>query len=96
MASKRVLFIDDDFKFFEKTLRKHLGKVGFEIRCEENPSNALRVISSYNPDVILLDILFPEGSLGKPTLEKIKKKHPNLPVMMITSTMDKSEYKSED
>ncbi|MBC8459749.1 MAG: sigma-54-dependent Fis family transcriptional regulator [Deltaproteobacteria bacterium] len=95
MASKRVLFIDDDFRLFEKALRKQLGKAGFEIRCEEDPFNVLRVISSYHPDVILLDILFPEGYLGKPTLEKIKKKHPNMPVMMITGTMDKSEYKSE-
>jgi len=95
-VSKRVLFIDDQIELWQNALRDELGVFGFKLRCEEDPSNALRAISSYNPDVILLDILFPEGYLGKPTLEKIKKKYPNLPVMMITSTMDKSEYKSED
>ena len=94
--NKRVLFIDDQIELWGNPLREELGVFGFELRCEEDPSNALRVISSYNPDIILLDILFPEGYLGKPTLEKIKNKYPNLPVMMITSTMDKSEYKSED
>jgi len=76
--------------------QEELGQFDFEVLCEEDPSKASRLVSSYQPDAVLLDILFPKGALGKPTLEKIKKHHPNLPVIMITSTMDKAEYRPED
>ena len=94
--SKRVLFIDDQLEDWEGLLRRGLESFGFDLKGEEDPSKALRIIGSYKPDVVLLDILFPDGYLGKPTLEKIKKKYPNLPVMMITSTMAEDEYRSED
>ena len=94
--AKRVLFIDDELECWQNALAEELGIFGFQILGQENPSDVLKLIDSYKPDVVLLDILFPNGYLGKPTLEKIKKKHPDLPVMMITSTLDKSEYKAED
>jgi DNA-binding NtrC family response regulator len=93
---KRVLFIDDQLEDWEGLLRRGLEPFGFELKGEEDPSKALRIIGSYRPDVVLLDILFPNGNRGKPTLEKIKKKYPNLPVIMITSTMKADEYRSED
>jgi DNA-binding NtrC family response regulator len=95
-VSKRVLFIDDQLKDWENVLRRELEPFGFDLKGEEDPSDALKAIASYHPDVVMLDIVFPSGYQGKPTLEKIKKKYPNLPVMMITSTMDKNEYKPEE
>ncbi|MBM4305269.1 MAG: sigma-54-dependent Fis family transcriptional regulator [Deltaproteobacteria bacterium] len=93
---KRVLFIDDELRVWEEQLRNELGKFGFELKGEENPYKAIEAISSYKPDIVLLDILFPMGYLGKPTLIKIKERNPNLPVVMITGTMHESEYDSED
>lgn len=93
---KRVLFIDDELELWEDNLREELVAFDFEIKGEADPRNALKMISEYNPDVILLDILFPEGNLGKPTLEKIKDKYPYLPVVMITSTMDKEDYNAAE
>jgi DNA-binding NtrC family response regulator len=95
-VDKRVLFIDDEFGLWEKALREELANYGFELRCEGDPSRALKQIESFKPDIVLLDILFGDQLLGKLTLEKIKKKYPDLPVMMITGTMEKSEYRPED
>lgn len=94
--TQRILFIDDQMDLWANAFQEELGQFDFEVLCEEDPSKALRLVSSYQPDAVLLDILFPKGALGKPTLEKIKKHHPNLPVIMITSTMDKAEYRPED
>jgi DNA-binding NtrC family response regulator len=94
--NKRVLFIDDQFKDWEGLMRKGLDSFGFDLKGEEDPWAVLKVIESFKPDVVLLDIVFPGGNLGKPTLENIKKKYPNLPVMMITSTMTESAYNAED
>lgn len=94
--SKRVLFIDDELQLWEELLREELSNFGFELKGVSDPANALQVISKYKPDVVLLDILFPSGNLGKPTLKKIKDKHPSLPVIMITGTMDKEDYNAEE
>jgi len=95
--SKRILFIDDELQLWEDILREELSAFGFELKGESDPANALQVISKYKPDAVLLDILFPpSGNLGKPTLEKIKNRYPSLPVIMITSTMDKEDYNSEE
>lgn len=97
--TKRVLFIDDQLKDWEYLLRQGLKEYDFELKGEEDPSNAIKVIASYQPDIVLLDIEFPNlpaDHQGKPTLEKIKEEYPNLPVMMITSTMEETKYRTED
>jgi DNA-binding response OmpR family regulator len=92
MAEKRVLVIDDEYDFMEGDLKRGLGGHGFQLEGTIDPSKALALIKSEKPDVILLDIFFPEGEMGKPTLEKIKKKYPSYPpVIMISDTMLKSK-----
>lgn len=94
--SKRILFIDDQLEDWEGLLGRGLAPFGFELYGEENPYKAIKVIRVLSPDIVLLDILFGDKLLGKPTLVKIKQKFPDLPVIMITSTMDKTEYNPED
>lgn len=96
MADKCVLVIDDDFEFMEGDLKRGLEKHHFKVVGETDPSKAVSRIKSIKPHIVLLDILFPEGKLGKPTLERIKNKYPNLPVVMITSTLADEEYRPED
>lgn len=93
---KRVLFIDDELDIWHGALRDELCEFGFDVRGESDPAKAMEAVKTVRPDVVLLDILFPEGYCGKHILERIKQKYPHMPVMMITSTMDKSEYKAED
>ncbi len=94
--NKRILFIDDELELWGTLFRKELGSFGFEVITDDDPHRALEIIEQEKPDVVLLDICFPEGYLGKIILEQIKARYPALPVMMITSTMDKEEYKAED
>ena len=96
MTDKCVLVIDDDFEFMDGDLKRGLEKHRFKVIGETDPSKAVSRIKSIKPHMVLLDILFPEGKLGKPTLERIKNKYPNLPVVMITSTLADEEYRPED
>ena len=96
MPIKRVLFIDDQLDIWEDAMRRELAAYGYELFGLADPKQAIKQIETCKPDVVLLDILFPAGNLGKPTLAKIKDKFSTLPVIMITSTMDKSEYHPED
>lgn len=94
--ANRVLFIDDQLEEWEDLLRNGLKSYDFDLKGISDPSKALKTIASYKPDVVMLDILFPDGYRGKALLKEIKEKTPHLPVMMITSTMDKSEYRPRD
>lgn len=95
--NKTILFIDDQLEDWEGFLKTGLKEFGFDILGEEDPSKVLSLIVDQRPDAILLDILFADGeTLGKPTLELIKRKYPLMPVIMFTSTMAKSEYRPED
>lgn len=96
MAEKRVLVIDDQYDFMEGDLKRGLGEHGFQVEGIMDPSGALDFIQSYKPDIVLLDIFFPEGEMGKPTLESIKKKYPlSPPVIIISNTMREEEYHAE-
>jgi len=93
---KKVLFIDDQLDLWIDILKEELSRFGFEVIGESDPANTLSMIKKHSPDVIMLDILFGDRNLGRPTLEKIKEKYPHIPVMMITTTMDKAEYNPDD
>jgi len=96
MNEKCVLIIDDNYGSMEGPLERRFGEHGYRMVGTVEPGKALSLIRSEKPDVILLDIFFPGGELGKPTLEKIKKKYPTSPpVIMISETMHTSKYDAQ-
>ncbi|MGA6927554.1 MAG: response regulator, partial [Desulfosarcina sp.] len=67
---------------FRKTTQKILEKKGFETVMAANGQEALDQLAN-KPDVVVLDIRMP-GMDGNETLAEIKRKHPRLPVIMLT------------
>lgn len=94
MKEKCVLIIDDDYDILED-LRIGLQEHGFRVAGGTDHRKALELIRVEKPDIILLDILFPDGE-SKPTLEKIKKYPKTPPVVMISSIMLQSRYNAAD
>lgn len=96
MKEKCVLIIDDDYKFLEGPLQRRLQEYGFRVAGGTDHRKALELIKAEKPDIILLDIIFPDGE-SKPTLQKIKSKYPETPpVIMISDTMRQSRYNAAD
>ena len=77
----KVLMVDDEEKF-RSTTRKILNKRGFETLVAGSGREALQQLDD-NPDVVVLDIKMP-GMDGHETLQEIKKRRPDLPVIMLT------------
>lgn len=93
----KVLFIDDEVKDEIFFLSEGLAKFEFEVIGEESSENALKRIKECKPAVVLLDVMFHGNDRGKPTLAQIKKAHPKLPVVMLTSTLlDRSMINTKD
>jgi CheY-like chemotaxis protein len=82
MAKKiKVLMVDDEEKF-RSTTQKILNRRGFDTLLAGSGEEALERLTE-KPDVVVLDIKMP-GMDGHETLREIKKRRPDLPVIMLT------------
>jgi len=82
MAKKiKVLLVDDEEKF-RSTTQKILNRRGFDTLLAGSGEAALERLTE-KPDVVVLDIKMP-GMDGHETLREIKKRRPDLPVIMLT------------
>ncbi len=80
--SPRVLLVDD-----EANIRRMVGALlqaeGFETAEAANGSAALAALESVAPDAVLLDLMMP-GLDGLATLEQLKQRAPDVPVVMMS------------
>ncbi|MDD3563031.1 MAG: sigma-54 dependent transcriptional regulator [Candidatus Cloacimonetes bacterium] len=77
------IFIIDD----EKNIRISLGNIledeGYEVQSFANIKSGLEALEDSDPDLILLDVILPDGN-GIEALEEIKKSLPQIPIIMIS------------
>ena len=57
--TKKVLIVEDD-QFLANAYRVKLTKQGFEIQLAGNGIEALEILKSFMPDVIITDLVMPE------------------------------------
>ena len=60
MIKKRILVVDDQ-KEILSLLNDFLTKTGFQVMLCKEAKNTLQKIKSFKPDLILLDLLLPDG-----------------------------------
>jgi CheY-like chemotaxis protein/Tfp pilus assembly protein PilZ len=91
--TKTILVVDDSETFLMFT-SKLLRRLGHEnIASVKNGADALKLLLTLMPDIILLDIAMPQMD-GIATLRHIKsdKRISNIPVIMTTGTSDSETY----
>jgi two-component system nitrogen regulation response regulator NtrX len=77
-----VLVVDDEPSIVQ-SLSGLLSDEGYKVSTAVNGYDALKVVDSNSPDLVLLDIWMP-GMDGIETLKEIKKYHPHIQVIIIT------------
>lgn len=80
--TRQILIVDDEDRI-RQSLAGILKDEGYEVLQAKDGAQALKLIETDSPDLILLDIWMP-GIDGMETLEKIKAQNPQLPVIMIS------------
>lgn len=81
----KILIIDDDLDILE-TMGSLLEYEGFEIQSAETVEKGLQMIDQISPDLILLDVMFPEKKTrGFEAAAEIKAKHPKIPIFVLTA-----------
>lgn len=59
--AKKIFIIDDDRDMVD-SLNMILSRHGYEVDATHNASDALEKVKSAKPDLIVLDVMFPENS----------------------------------
>lgn len=87
---KKILIVEDD-KALSKALSLKLGKAGFEVQTAFDGAEAIAALSTFLPDIILLDLVMPVKD-GFSVLEDLQgmPQYKQIPVI-ITSNLSQVE-----
>lgn len=96
MEVQRILLVEGD-PFLRRACEVGLRKRGFQVITAVNGEEALRVIRSQPPDLILLDLLMPKMS-GMEVLEEIKMDETtrSIPVIILSNSSTQWEMSKCD
>jgi DNA-binding NtrC family response regulator len=83
MKDFRILLVDDEVDFVE-TLSERLSLGGYNVKAVSSPLEAMPLLHSFSPNLVLLDIKMPEMN-GIEFLKLIKKINPSIDVIMLTA-----------
>ncbi|MHA6288765.1 sigma-54-dependent transcriptional regulator [Maricaulis sp. CAU 1757] len=81
---KTVLIVDDD-PTQRRLLQAVIEKQGYRAETADSGEAAMERVSASGVDVMLLDLIMP-GMDGMETLEALKRKHPDVPVIVLTAS----------
>ena len=90
MNLPRILVADDDDSV-RSLLRLTLPAGGVEVVEARDGEEALELISSHAPDLLLLDWKMP-GRPGADVLAEVRRSHPTLPVIVLTADQAESTH----
>jgi two-component system nitrogen regulation response regulator NtrX len=81
--TSRVLIVDDE-QNIRRMLSALLEQESYEVCDVPNGSEALSTVERFEPHVVLLDLIMPQGPDGISTLEHLRAQHPELVVIMMS------------
>jgi DNA-binding response OmpR family regulator len=80
--ARTILLVDDD-ALMRRSLAFHLEQAGYHVHTAANAEDALALVRTSLPDLVILDIGLP-GMDGLDALRELKTRH-NLPVIFLTA-----------
>jgi len=83
MKDFRILLVDDEVDFVE-TLSERLSLRGYNVKAVSSPLEAMPLLHSFSPNLVILDIKMPEMN-GIEFLKLTKKINPSIDVIMLTA-----------
>ena len=80
--AKKILVVDDE-KPIADIIKFNLTKEGFEVETAYDGEEAVEKVESYNPDLLILDLMLPKKD-GLEVAREVRKTH-DLPIIMVTA-----------
>ncbi len=57
---KKIIFVVEDEKPLAEAIAEYLGSMGYDVKNAYNGNEALKMLQTIKPDLMLLDIVLPE------------------------------------
>lgn len=92
---KRILMVDDEVRY-TRLVKMNLEADGrFEVRTENSPLNALVAAREFSPDLIILDVMMPDGDGGQIAARlRQDTRFQDIPIIFVTAAVKGSEVKA--
>jgi CheY-like chemotaxis protein len=90
----KIYIVDDDHDIVE-SLTMVLTTNGYDVSAQHNEENVVENISKYGPDLIILDVIFPEDHSAGFKIAREIKNNPDLvkiPIVMLSAVNEKGIY----
>jgi len=84
----RLLIVDDEIEICD-FLKMFFESRGFNVTTALSGNEAVPLVTSENPHIVLLDVMMP-GMSGLETLKIIKETHPHVHVIIVTAVETKT------
>ena len=84
-GKQKILIVDDDMHIAE-LVSLYVEKEGFETKEVHDGREAIQMVSAFQPDLILLDLMLP-GMDGFEVCRKIREEK-NIPILMVSAKKD--------
>lgn len=88
--TKRVLIVEDD-KAIARLLRDNLQYEGFAVEWSETGRDALQKVKQCAPDLVLLDLMLPQGVDGLDICRTLTQGRDHVPVIILTARGQKED-----
>ncbi len=80
--SKKILVVDDEKKI-RSIVAKYLKNEGYKVKTAANGKEALALVETFQPDLMVLDLMLPKLS-GEEVCQQIRQ-NSELPILMLTA-----------
>ena len=87
---KRVLVVEDD-KAIARLLVDNLQLDGFAVELCETGREAFNALTRFAPDLVLLDLMLPEGFDGLELCRALSQRSTPIPVIILTARSEKED-----
>ncbi len=83
-----ILFIDDDYDFLEINAR-YFSKKGYIVKTISDPGHVFRLLKSFQPDCIILDVMMP-GMNGFEVCRRVRS-YSKVPIIFLSARVDEND-----
>jgi CheY-like chemotaxis protein len=91
---KNVYIVDDDRDIVD-AISIVLKSAGYNVGFQNNEENLVENVISFQPDIIILDVIFPENDTAGFEMSRLLKgndKTKRIPIMMLSAVNEKGMY----
>jgi DNA-binding NarL/FixJ family response regulator len=86
-SPRKVLVVEDD-ELLASLVKKSLVDVGFLVETATNPIRARKLVNSFDPDLVLLDLALGDGPSGVHLAHVLHDTRPDIAILVLTKYAD--------